>query len=406
MKKQILGLLILVVFGCKPNMTDEYFLQKIVENLNEISSVSYFEETISSAPGDTIAFTEAKRVYHKVIVNSLDSLVGASSFTFLSEDTTKMTDFYDGQVRGKVNWAKQTVKVDSFVNNPHPFRLVYYPFYTKINSILKYALTTEDDIQVNFEDYGDSLYFRLKIIDKHVYFHINPITIKNEYIPEDEISQFDIWFNKKDLLPYRMESKWHHVTLFQSVYSPNLNFSKAATMHAREYFPSYFSLQYFDRDATRAEGQVGKKQILIGEIAPDWVLQDVDYNIVKLSDLKSKVLLIQFTGIGCGPCHLSIPFLKSLAKKYEDQDFELLSLETWSNNLEGLKRYQQKNDLNFKFLKSSPEVTASYGVPSVPVFFVIDENRVIREVITGYSKGETDKEILETNSKSIVTSCV
>jgi thiol-disulfide isomerase/thioredoxin len=115
--------------------------------------------------------------------------------------------------------------------------------------------------------------------------------------------------------------------------------------------------------------------------------------------VRGKVLLIQFTGVGCGPCHQSVPFLKELVEEYKTSDFEFLSIETWSNNMEGLKRYQQINEFNFKFLKSTDEVTKSYGVTSVPVFFVIDENRIIREVIKGYSVENTDKKIKESINK-------
>jgi len=77
------------------------------------------------------------------------------------------------------------VKVDSFQNYPYPFRLVHYSMYTKINEILKYTLATQDSIQTEYTDYGDSIHFGLRIINQHIYFHIKPIVIKNEYIPDD-----------------------------------------------------------------------------------------------------------------------------------------------------------------------------------------------------------------------------
>jgi hypothetical protein len=40
-----------------------------------------------------------------------------------------------------------------------------------------------------------------------------------------------------------------------------------------------------------------------------------------------------------------------------------------------------------------------YQVNSVPVFFILDENRAIRKVINGYQKGTTDKEIKDTVDK-------
>ena len=392
MKKEILGILLITIIGCKPNNRENAYLRKVSENLDHIKSASYFAVRVASAPGDTAKFTEPRELYYKIFINPSDTLVGSSSATFSAEDTTKMTDFYNGTVRGKVNWEEQYVKIDSFKHHPYPFRLVHYPFYTKVNEIIKYTLTTTDSIQTDFRDYGDSIHFSLRIINKHVYFRIKPIEIKNEYIPEDEISQFDIWFSKKDYMPYRMRSKWYHTTFFESCHSARFNLNKDTTFIASTYFPSYFEVRNVDPYAPKKDE---KKKSLIGKIAPDWILKDIDSQNVKLSDLNSKVLLIQFTGVGCGPCHHSIPFLKKLVEKYKTKDFEFLSIETWSNNMEGLKRYQQRNEFNFRFLKSTDEVTKSYGVSSVPVFFVIDENRIIRKVIKGYSEGITDKEIKE-----------
>lgn len=251
-------------------------------------------------------------------------------------------------------------------------------------------MTTSDSIQTNFKDYGDSVLFSLKIINKHVYFHIKPIVIENEYIPEDEISQFDIWFSKNDNLPYRMRSKWSHTTFFESSRNANFNLNRDTSLISSHYFPSYFEIKNIDPYAPKQEKP---KEDLIGKIAPDWILKGIDYKNVKLNDLNSKVLLIKFTGVGCGPCHHAIPFLKQLVDEYKTKDFEFISIETWSNNMEGLERYQNKNGFNFKFLKSTDDVTKSYGVSSVPVFFVIDENRIIRKVINGYNKEVTDKEI-------------
>lgn len=392
MRKSFLWVLLIFFFGCNSTINKIDYLKKVSINLDQIKSASYFLTVVSSAPEDTARFTAPYEKYYKFFINTSDTLVGSSSVTFSAKDTTKMTDFYNGKVRGKVNWDQQYVKIDSFKHHPYPFRLVHYPFYTRINEIVKYSLTTTDSIQTDFKDYGDSILFSLRIINKHVYFHIKPIVINNEYIPEDEISHFDIWFNKKDDMPYRMRSKWHHATWFESSRIEDINLKKDTALIANNYFPSYFEVRYID---PYAPNQAEQKENLEGRTAPDWILKDIDYKNVKLSDLNSKVLLIQFTGVGCGPCHHSIPFLKKLVKEYKTKDFEFLSIETWSNNVEGLKRYQQRNEFNFRFLKSTDEVTKSYGVSSVPVFFVIDENRIIRKVIKGYSKEATDKEIKE-----------
>jgi thiol-disulfide isomerase/thioredoxin len=158
-----------------------------------------------------------------------------------------------------------------------------------------------------------------------------------------------------------------------------------------DFIPSnYFPPDY--KIAVRGKGKSVKID-LTGKIAPDWTLNDFDGNPVALKDLKSKILIIEFTGIGCGPCHASIPFLKQLMTDYKSENLELISIETWSKNLEGIKRYYINNNLNYKYLVSSKDVVKDYQVIAVPALFILDENRVIRRVIQGYKKGTTDKEI-------------
>jgi len=105
--------------------------------------------------------------------------------------------------------------------------------------------------------------------------------------------------------------------------------------------------------------------------------------------------LLQFTGIGCGPCHASIPFLKALAEDYKDKDFELLCIETWSKNISGIERYKAKNELNYPFLVGNTNLKENYKIQGVPAFFILDENRIIKKVNVGYKKGETEKTIIE-----------
>jgi hypothetical protein len=44
---------------------------------------------------------------------------------------------------------------------------------------------------------------------------------------------------------------------------------------------------------------------------------------------------------------------------------------------------------------STDDVTRRYQIQAVPVFYILDENRVIRKIVRGYGKETTDKEIRE-----------
>jgi len=384
----LLLLLSVLFFSCKHNYSERAYLQEVLANLNKINSVTYFSTNISSAPGDTAMFSEPRTSYIKIFVNPSDTLVGANSVIYAKDDTIRMTDIYDGKVRGEANWDKQYIKIDSFKNDPYPFRLVYYSFYIKIREIIKYSLNTKDSIRTEFQDFGDSVRFSLKIINKHVYFHIRPIVINNEDIPDGEISQFDIWIRKSDNLPYKMRSKWHHLTYFEICYDAKFNTTHKVDFISTDYFPEKFKIVQFKRKEKTTNSN------LEGKIAPAWTVKDLSNNPVRLKDFNSKVLMLQFTGVGCGPCHHSLPFLKQLVENYKENDFEFIAIETWSDNIDGLKRYRDKNKMNFVFLNGDESIMADYDISSVPVFFILDESRVIRKVIYGYSEESTDRDIL------------
>jgi thiol-disulfide isomerase/thioredoxin len=336
--------------GCNTATDKNDYLRKVSGKLSRIKSASYFVTETVSLPEDTVRFMKPRESYYKIFLNPSDTLVGSKSAWFAASDTTKALAFYDGKVGAYVEWDKKPIEVDSFKTQFAPFRVVHYPFYPKVNEMIKYALSTKDSIRTDFVDYGDSVRFSLWVINQHMYFHIKPVVLKNEYIPADEISYFDVWISKSDDMPYKMRSRWYHTTAIGSCYNAKFNTTEDIAFDAKKLYPSSFKI------VERGTGRKTDKNNLIGKKAPDWVLKDTGYKDFNSADFKGKVLLVQFTGIGCGPCHHSIPFLKKLVNDYKSKDFEFISIETWSDDMEDLKRYQDKNGFNFKFLKASKQV--------------------------------------------------
>jgi len=115
-----------------------------------------------------------------------------------------------------------------------------------------------------------------------------------------------------------------------------------------------------------------------------------------LNNLNSRVVMIQFTSVSCGPCRLSIPFLNKLTSGYKKEDFNFIAIECSANSMNALKYYQNKNAINYTFLKSVKAVLKDYDITSFPVFFILDKDHVVRNVFNGYSEEVTDSKIRET----------
>jgi thiol-disulfide isomerase/thioredoxin len=378
---------LILINGCKVEYNKNDYMRKVLGNLEEIKSATYFSTMTVNPPGDTFTLN-TYYYFKKEFVNPADTFIGSAYVWFNGNDTSKMYLCYDGNASIYLNSDSKTISIDSFKTSSLPFRPVSEPFFNEARSLIKYALKTHDSITTDLTNCGDSIRFSLLIPDKIITFHGGrPYISDSPYLSKNEkYSRYEMWINKSNDLPYKMRLKLSYGSSMETCSNVEFNKSKLEDFIPAKYFLSDFTIK------ERGKNQAIVKE-LIGKKAPEWILTNSENNSVALKDFKSKVLMIEFTGIGCGPCHSAIPFLKQLVTDYKIKDFELISIETWSQNIDALKRYKDNNKLNYKFLVSTDDVKKNYNAEAVPVFYILDKERVIRKIIRGYGKGTTDKEI-------------
>lgn len=128
-------------------------------------------------------------------------------------------------------------------------------------------------------------------------------------------------------------------------------------------------------------------KLSIGHIAPEINLPDTSGNLVALSSLRGKIVLIDFWASWCGPCKQEIPNVKKIYSKYKSKGFEIygVSLDKYENSWIG---YIKKDSLNWvqvsdlKYWKS--EAAALYEVKGIPYTVLIDkEGKIIAKGLRG-----------------------
>jgi thiol-disulfide isomerase/thioredoxin len=377
---------LILISGCKTDYSKRDYLIKVLNNLDKIKSAEYNSIATSGPSGDTIGFGFI-HMHTVEYFNPADTLIGSSFVETQLMGNTNLEIFYDGRARTYLDWMNKTITIDSIKANTS-YRPVA-PFFNFTKSILRYTMDTKDSIVTDLKDYGDSIKFSLFIPNKIIEFYGKPVDKDDSHTSlsnEEKFSRYEIWINKSDDLPFRYRRDMPYNTSSRRCDNVQLNQKNIEDfVPSRDFPPDFIIKKSGDTQTTRND--------LTGRKAPEWTLIDSENNSVALNDFKSKVLMIEFTGIGCAPCHSAIPFLTQLVIEYNIKDFELVSIETWSQNMNALKRYRDNNKLNYKTLVSTDDVEKIYNVDAVPVFFILDKERVIRKTIKGYGKETTDKEI-------------
>lgn len=385
----VIATIAVLLNGCKEDYSSTRYLEKVIVNLESIKSATYKETVENWFPGDTAPLGIQYRLA-KEYDNPEDLTIG-SKFIYLDYNNPSLPVFcYDGQMRALIYLDEKRMVLDSFKLNKRPFRPVTPPFLNYTESVLRYALETDDSISLQIDDREDEVYLKLLVYEEQqVEFFGKPYHVPiNPYSFGDNTSQYEVWISKSNNLPYKVRRAMSHdisVVICEDFVFNSLNI---AEFNASDYFPEGFKIQnYSIGGSTR-----GSKK-LIGINAPDWTLQTADKTLFSLDDLKSKVVMIQFTSVSCGPCKVSIPFLKELSTSYNKEDFDFVAIECATKNTNALKSYMERNDFEYKFLLSNKEVRKNYAIRSFPVFYFLNEDRIIEEVIYGYGEGSTDEKI-------------
>ncbi|EKU90037.1 peroxiredoxin family protein [Bacteroides oleiciplenus] len=368
------------------------YLQKVLNNLEKVESASYTSFNESWQPGDTVPIFTYSR-YINEYNNPKDSTIGASYASFETKDMDKMDFCYNGNKRVLIYDDDKAIVEDDFTARPLPFRLVEPPFYNYTKNIIKYALQTKDNITVDLQDKGDDYFFRLVIEeDTQVEFFGKAYHMPETPFYTEPTSIYEIWIHKSNNLPYKARREMSHSISAKTITTVEFNRLSIQDFNMSDYYPKEYTIEPY-RYGNQKPNSIPD---LTGQLAPEWTLNDSNGNPVSLANLKSKVLLINFTGIGCGACQAAVPFLKELKGKFSNEDFDLIAIEGWSRKEHSIQVYANNKKLNYTILNANDQVIKDYQTGNAaPFFFILDEHHIIRKVIRGYGNERTDKEIMD-----------
>ena len=114
---------------------------------------------------------------------------------------------------------------------------------------------------------------------------------------------------------------------------------------------------------------------ILGEPAPEFALP-ITFggeagNRVRLSDLKGRVVLLDFWASWCAPCREQMPIVDRVARRYAYDEVVVLGINTAETQQEG-RALAQSMGLNYPIAFDTGEVALAYGATALPTLAVID----------------------------------
>jgi cytochrome c biogenesis protein CcmG/thiol:disulfide interchange protein DsbE len=139
---------------------------------------------------------------------------------------------------------------------------------------------------------------------------------------------------------------------------------------------------------------VGNSPVLAleqGQAAPEIDLTDFNGRPVKLSDLRGKVVVVDFWASWCAPCRESFPVFERLSKTYRDQGLVVLGVNV-DNDPAAAKKFLADVPVTFTVLADpSKKVAKAYEPKTMPSSYVIDRAGKVRFVHAGFKGSDAQK---------------
>ena len=114
------------------------------------------------------------------------------------------------------------------------------------------------------------------------------------------------------------------------------------------------------------------KEVAIGSAAPDWRLKTVEGETAALSELRGKVVVLDFWANWCGPCRKLEPLFDQLAREYQSKPVKFFTISVWPDQDFDARVYLKERKMATAFLIGDDPVAKDYGIWGLPTYFVID----------------------------------
>ncbi len=119
--------------------------------------------------------------------------------------------------------------------------------------------------------------------------------------------------------------------------------------------------------------------------APDFKLNDMYGKPLSISDLKGKIVILNFMETWCSPCKREFPIFNELHNKYKGQGVKIVAIGFDKGGAKMVRPAMEEVGTKYTVLigTHNPRVANNYGVRGLPTTFIITRDWRIYKVYMG-----------------------
>lgn len=152
-----------------------------------------------------------------------------------------------------------------------------------------------------------------------------------------------------------------------------------------------------DEQNSSGTEKIGLEQ---GNTPPNFKLTTFDDEVIELSALKGKKVILNFWASWCGPCKAEMPHMQNYYENYAEEDnVEIVAVNMTTQErrgLTGIEEFIADYELTFPIpLDKEGDVIIDYGVVTIPTTYILGTNGRLEQKVVGPMDEKTIRKLVE-----------